>query len=59
MYHVHYGDRILRVLDCIVTISCGVYFVLWAGFVMCECVYVLVLCVAVCMCWFCYVWVFW
>jgi len=27
--HVHYGDLILRVLDCIVTISFGVYLVLW------------------------------
>jgi len=28
-YYVHESDLILRVLDCIVTISFGVYLVLW------------------------------
>jgi hypothetical protein len=28
-YRVHKGDLILRLLDCIVTISFGVYLVLW------------------------------
>ena len=28
-YHAHYSDLILRVLECIVTISFGVYLVLW------------------------------
>jgi len=28
-YHKHYGDLILRVLDCIVTILFVVYLVLW------------------------------
>jgi len=26
-YHVHYGDLILRALECIVTISFGVYLI--------------------------------
>ena len=55
---VHQGDLILRVLDCIVTISFCAHLVLWlfltcfvmygcvcvcVGFVMCGCVYVWVL----------------
>ena len=28
-YRVHYGDLIVSVLDCIVTILFGVYLVLW------------------------------
>ena len=43
-YPVHYGDRILRVLDYIVTISCGLCVfcavVVLTGFEMCGCVYV-------------------
>jgi hypothetical protein len=39
-YSVHLGDLLLRVLDCIVTISFGVYLVLCLCFVICECVYV-------------------
>ena len=36
---INWGDFILRVLDCIVTISFGVYLVLWLFcFVMCGCV---------------------
>ena len=30
-YHRHYCDLILRVLDCIVTVSFGVCLVLWPG----------------------------
>jgi len=43
---LHWCDLILRVLDCIVTISFGVYLVMRFCFVVCVCV---------CVC----VWVFW
>ena len=46
-YHAHWGDLILRVLDCIVTILLGVYLVLCLFcFVKCGCVY----CVGFVMC---------
>ena len=58
-YHVEYGDRKLRVLDCVVTVSCGVCVfcavVVLTGFVMCRCVYVWVC--YVCMCGCVYVWI--
>jgi hypothetical protein len=63
MYPVHYGDPILRVLDCIVTVSCGVCLVLWLFWLVlwcvgvCECVCVCVVCVGFVMCGCAYVWV--
>jgi hypothetical protein len=43
-YHAHYGDHIVRVLDCMVTILFGVSctVVVLTGFVMCVCVCVYV-----------------
>ena len=57
----HYGDRKMRVLDCIVTISCGCVLCCGCFNWFCNvwvCVYVwILLCVDVCLCGFCNVWV--
>jgi len=55
-YPLHYGNLILKVLDCIVTVLFGVYLVLWLFQLVLwyVCVYVWV-----CVCVGVYVWVLW